>query len=124
MSRPDPVSIRLPEALKASMQQAADAAGRSLNAEIRMRLEWSLEAGFAGTPSDRMLANEIESLRAELRSGIANLNEDAGSKTSQIAEIEKRLAVLEAAVSPTAAAAENDTASMMLLKKTNRPNKS
>jgi hypothetical protein len=41
--RPDPISMRLPEELKASLTEAAKTAGRSLNAEIRMRLEWSLQ---------------------------------------------------------------------------------
>lgn len=39
----DPTSMRLPEALKDCLAEAASAAGRSLNAEIRLRLEWSLE---------------------------------------------------------------------------------
>ncbi|WAJ26272.1 Arc family DNA-binding protein [Antarcticirhabdus aurantiaca] len=73
-SRPDPISMRLPEELKASLAEAAGQAGRSLNAEIRMRLEWSFEAGFDGQASDKMLANEVESLRAELRGSVANLN--------------------------------------------------
>ena len=42
-ARPDPISIRLPEALKAGLADAASAAGRSLNAEIKFRLEWSLQ---------------------------------------------------------------------------------
>lgn len=42
-ARPDPISMRLPEELKASLSEAAKASGRSLNAEIRTRLEWSLE---------------------------------------------------------------------------------
>lgn len=43
-ARSDPISMRLPEKLKASLTEAAGAAGRSLNAEIRYRLEWSLQA--------------------------------------------------------------------------------
>jgi hypothetical protein len=43
-ARPDPISMRLPEKLKTSLTEAAGAAGRSLNAEIRFRLEWSLQA--------------------------------------------------------------------------------
>lgn len=70
-SRADPISMRLPEELKSSLTDAANKAGRSLNAEIRMRLEWSFEGGFDGQASDRMLANEVESLRNELRSGIS-----------------------------------------------------
>lgn len=75
MSKSDPISLRLPEALKASLQQASADAGRSLNAEIRMRLEWSFSSSFDGKPSDRMLANEIESLRTELRGHATATNE-------------------------------------------------
>ena len=70
MARPDPISLRLPDDLKEQLTTAANAAGRSLNAEIRMRLEFSFEGGFDGTPSDKMLRNEIESLRKELREGL------------------------------------------------------
>lgn len=69
-TRPDPISMRLPEELKVSLAKAAEAAGRSLNAEIRMRLEFSFDHGFDGAPSDKMLANEIESLRKELRGSL------------------------------------------------------
>ena len=84
MSRPDPLSLRLPEELKTSLALAATDAGRSLNAEIRMRLEWSFEAGFDGQASDKMLANEVESLRGELRGGIDLLRQ-------KVADLEKRL---------------------------------
>lgn len=50
MSRDDPpLRIRLPEALKATVQARAADSRRSMNAEIIRRLEWSLsaEADFA-----------------------------------------------------------------------------
>lgn len=59
--------MRLPEALKACLTEAAKAAGRSMNAEIRLRLEWSLE-------------------RAPELSGVTDLN----------GGFEKRLAAVEA----------------------------
>lgn len=88
MTRPDPISLRLPEALKASIQQSANAAGRSLNAEIRMRLEHSFQSGFDGTPSDQMLANEIESLRSEFRGSIHNVNAAIKALDGRLAELE------------------------------------
>ncbi|MEC5291367.1 Arc family DNA-binding protein [Aurantimonas sp. C2-6-R+9] len=86
--RPDPISMRLPVELKDCLGEAAKAAGRSLNAEIRMRLEWSFEGGFDGQASDKMLANEVESLRAELRGGIANLNADIEALKGRLKAIE------------------------------------
>lgn len=76
MTRPDPISLRLPESLKTKLQQSANEAGRSVNAEIRMRLEWSYEGGFEGEPSDNMLAGEIETLRAELRASVKTMSEE------------------------------------------------
>ena len=67
------MKVRMPAALRARIAETAKEAGRSLNAEIRMRLEWSFEAGFDGTPTDKMLATEIESLRIELRTGLFEL---------------------------------------------------
>ena len=89
MTRPDPVSLRLPEPLKSSIQHAANQAGRSLNAEIRMRLEWSFEAGFDGEPSDKMLANEIESLRGEFRGSLGSVNEAIKRLEGKIRELER-----------------------------------
>ena len=88
MTRPDPVSLRLPEPLKSSIQQAANQAGRSLNAEIRMRLEWSFEAGFNGEQSDKMLTTEIESLRGELRVSLFSVNETIKRLEAKIAKLE------------------------------------
>lgn len=68
------MKVRMPADLRARIKEAADEAGRSLNAEIRMRLEWSFDAGFDGQASDKMLANEVESLREELRGAVRNLN--------------------------------------------------
>lgn len=88
MTRPDPISLRLPEALRASIQAAAQEGGRSLNAEIRMRLEWSFSEGFSGNPSDRMLANEVETLRAEIRGSVFDLSEDLRLLKGKIAALE------------------------------------
>jgi hypothetical protein len=89
MTRPDPVSLRLPEPLKSSIQQAANQAGRSLNAEIRMRLEWSFEAGFDGDPSDKMLSNEVESLRGELRGAVTNVKEAIRRLEDKVSALER-----------------------------------
>lgn len=67
MTLPAPISLRLPEALKDLIQKAATDAGRSLNAEIRMRLEASFSGGAPVTVSTKMLSNEVETLRKELR---------------------------------------------------------
>lgn len=67
MTLPAPISLRLPEALKELIQKAATDAGRSINAEIRMRLETSFDDGGSVTVSTEMLSNEVETLRAELR---------------------------------------------------------
>lgn len=74
MARNEPmIRFRLPEGLKARLETAHEANGRSMNAEIRMRLEWSFQEGFDGAASNEALANEIETLRAELRVGLASL---------------------------------------------------
>lgn len=75
----DPVSLRIPAALREKLDNAAKQTQRSLNAEIRMRLEWSFDNGFNGEATDQMLATEIESLRAELRSFIAEINMEISS---------------------------------------------
>lgn len=66
MSRPDPVSIRLPDDLKETLQTVAKGKGRSLNNEIMLRLKWSI-GRFEEAASDATLANEVESLRALVR---------------------------------------------------------
>jgi hypothetical protein len=90
MTRPDPISLRLPEALRASIQAAAQDSGRSLNAEIRMRLEWSFSEGFNGNPSEKMLANEVESLRAEIRGSEFAVTEELKDLKDRIAALEAR----------------------------------
>jgi plasmid stability protein len=90
MTRPDPISLRLPDELKDQLTSAAATAGRSLNAEIRMRLEFSFAGGFDGMPSDKMLGNEISSLSSEFRGEVDHLK-------AAIAELERRLRKLETA---------------------------
>ncbi|WP_425475704.1 Arc family DNA-binding protein [Mesorhizobium hunchu] len=60
-NRSDPLSLRLPDELREALQQAANQAGRSLNAEIRMRLEASLVPDFT-RPADW----ELGELRQEI----------------------------------------------------------
>lgn len=83
MTRPDPVSLRLPEPLKSSIQQAANQAGRSLNAEIRMRLEWSFDAGFDGQSAPAIdRASELAALKerfSRLEALVAKLDPDGGA---------------------------------------------
>jgi len=70
MARDEPLlRIRVPDELKARLEKAKDDNRRSLNAEIRMRLEWSFEAGFDGGQSSPTVdqAGELEALRAQVR---------------------------------------------------------
>jgi hypothetical protein len=62
--------MRLPEELKADLSDAAKAAGRSLNAEIRVRLEWSLEQApeIAGVSHDATLLSRVTALEEWVRS--------------------------------------------------------
>ena len=90
MSLADPISIRLPADLKKQLEDYAHEKKRSLNAEIRMRLKWSFEAGFDGEPTDAMLANEVESLRGELRGSIRNLQAEIATLKAEIAALKKR----------------------------------
>jgi hypothetical protein len=84
----DPMSLRLPTALREKLDASAKKFGRSLNAEIRVRLESSFDTGFDGRMSGTMLENEVESLRSEIRGSVFNLNEE-------IADLRSRLAILE-----------------------------
>lgn len=84
----DPISLRFPATLREKLDHAAKQAQRSLNAEIRMRLEGSFEGGFEGVPSVQMLANEVESIRSELRAEVTTFN-------SQISALQKRMMALE-----------------------------
>jgi predicted DNA-binding protein len=85
--RPDPISMRLPEELKAALTEAAKASGRSLNAEIRLRLEWSLEHGFDGTPPET------------LDERIASLAEDLSfTKSEIVGDMQARIGRLENAM--------------------------
>ena len=84
MSREDPpLRIRLPEALKAEVQARAAENRRSMNAEIVLRLEWSLEAEEDQSGSD--------STRRFLQMGLPNEITNA----DRIATLEQRLARLE-----------------------------
>jgi len=70
MARDEPLlRIRVPDELKARLEAAKDTNRRSLNAEIRMRLEWSFDAGFDGGQSAPAVdqASELETLRAQVR---------------------------------------------------------
>lgn len=60
MSREDPpLRIRLPEALKSTIQVLAAESRRSMNAEIVRRLEWSLEADQAATDRSKAAATDL-----------------------------------------------------------------
>ncbi len=90
MTRADPISLRLPPELRKRLDATSKDAGRSLNAEIRMRLEFSYEVGFAGEATDKMLANEIESLRSEMRGGLGVLREELSELRRRIADLEAK----------------------------------
>lgn len=85
----DPVSLRFPAILREKIDNAAKQAGRSLNAEIRMRLEWSFDGSFDGNATDKMLENEVESLRAELRGAVHNLNETIKGLQARLSALEQ-----------------------------------
>lgn len=92
MARNEPmIRIRLPESLKARLEAAHAEHGRSMNAEIRMRLEFSFESGFSGELTDKMLAAEVESIRDEMRGGRSNTD-------GEIKDLKRRLALLESKV--------------------------
>ena len=83
-ARPDPISMRLPEELKTGLTEAAKASGRTLNAEIRVRLEWSLEhapelAGVAGS------ADPLERRVAKLEAAVFG-TDDADDEYQSVAE--------------------------------------
>jgi uncharacterized protein (DUF1778 family) len=74
MSRADPqLTLRLPRDLKSTIEAAARASGRSINAEIVSRLTASL-ANSTGVLPEPRLADLIERL-SELSGHIAALNE-------------------------------------------------
>ncbi|PTD24421.1 Arc family DNA-binding protein [Sphingomonas fennica] len=77
MARDEPLlRIRVPDELKARLERAKDDNRRSLNAEIRMRLEWSFDAGFDGGAITPVIdqASELEALRAQVRALESKLN--------------------------------------------------
>lgn len=90
MSRPDPISLRFPVELREKIENAAKQAGRSLNAEVRMRIEASFAGGFDGQATDNMLANEVETLRSELRGATHNLNETVKGIQARLSALEGR----------------------------------
>lgn len=85
--RLDPVSLRLPADLREQLDVAAQEGGRSLNAEIRFRLEKSFEvgedaAGHDATKRIDTLETELETLRAELRQHASRLKAIEAAKNS------------------------------------------
>lgn len=63
------MKIRLPISLKQRIEAAARAGNRSLNGEILLRLERSLDTTLKESADEKasILEAEIETLRAELR---------------------------------------------------------
>ena len=59
MSQPKPYPLRMSDEMRASLQESADRAGRSLNAEIVHRLQQSIDASFTGelNGGPRMIAS-------------------------------------------------------------------
>lgn len=94
MARDEPLlRIRVPDELKARLEAAKDANRRSLNAEIRMRLEWSFDAGFDGgasTPGEDQ-ASELETLRAQVRSLESRIPFDLAERLNQVDALLKQL---------------------------------
>ncbi|WAJ31176.1 Arc family DNA-binding protein [Antarcticirhabdus aurantiaca] len=70
MAREDPqMKLRLPEALKTAIAKAAEANGRSLNAEIVQRLEQSIGFEEEYGPLEEVMRevwNDIEKLKARV----------------------------------------------------------
>lgn len=86
----DPVSLRFPAVLREKLDKSAKKAGRSLNAEIRIRIESSFEVGFDGRESNEMLGNEIETLRAEIRHSVHTLTQNYESLDVRVAALEPK----------------------------------
>lgn len=78
MSREDPqMKLRMPADLKACIEEAAEAAGRSMNAEIVARLQASFQAPPAGTPSEAwedQARQLMQARRAAASAGVALVN--------------------------------------------------
>lgn len=75
-SRSDPISMRLSDKLKAELTEAAKAAGRTLNAEIRQRLEWSLKAGFEGLQAEALSARLTDADYMNIAERVAEILKD------------------------------------------------
>jgi len=80
----DATSMRLPVSLREKLEKSAKQGGRSMNAEIRLRLEKSFEKAFGeGTDDD---ANwELGELRAEL----VNVKAQLTTLTNRLDRLEK-----------------------------------
>lgn len=83
-----PISLRFPAELREKLEDAAKQAQRSLNAEIRMRLELTFEGKQANEPTIKMLANEIETIRIELREFVNKNNKEINNIKKTIIEIQ------------------------------------
>ena len=94
MARDEPLlRIRVPDELKARLERAKDDNRRSLNAEIRMRLEWSFDAGFDGgaiTPAIDQ-ASELETLRGQVQALESKLNAIPADQLQEFAELMQKL---------------------------------
>lgn len=91
--RPDPVSLRFPIELREKLDHVAKKSGRSLNSEIRMRLEWSFaaEVDFTKHEAER----DARSERAAQRILRANLTNRPDPIEERFKELEARVAKLE-----------------------------
>lgn len=82
------MKVRMSADLRAKIMDAASRAGRSLNAEIRMRLEWSFEAEAEHAPERA----------ADARSKLASLRLLSMNLKSNVDPVDQRLCALEEAV--------------------------
>lgn len=84
--RLDPVSLRLPADLREQLDVAAQEGGRSLNAEIRLRLEKSFVLEASEQLPDFVSSQRLDALEAELE----DLRKEVRLQGSRLYSIEKK----------------------------------
>lgn len=96
MSQPKPYPLRMSDEMRATLQESADIAGRSLNAEIVHRLQQSIDASFTGElnggpGSPRMIAS-VEITDSGIDKNDPRYNSDP--VTDYLKEMREMLAVI------------------------------
>lgn len=97
----DQFNLRLPEGMRDRLRDAAEANGRSMNAEIVARIEGSFEAQAADPLQDEQIRNSIRDIAYEFANGAVQQSLAFLMKTFEELDVplEKRLKILEEAPS-------------------------